>query len=151
MTPEQEVLEAICIAVEKPDEWVRFHCWQAKATDETVTLKCPPGRVETLQAALPGHDFIEVTETSVTYRRPTFEESQARILGLLGGAFREDGRVNLDSRSKLERAIAGALRSCIHDHGPIDIEHLSSATKRVIGALKTFNAQHYATAKERRH
>lgn len=39
------------------------------------------------------------------------------------------------SREAAERAVLGALRSCINDHGPITPEKLTSATKRVLGNL----------------
>lgn len=39
------------------------------------------------------------------------------------------------SREAVERAVLGALRSCIKDHGPITPEMLTSATKRVVGNL----------------
>lgn len=51
------------------------------------------------------------------------------------------GLIDLSDRSRLERAINGALRATIHDHGPITVHTLSSASKRVVGALKTFNRQ----------
>lgn len=42
-----------------------------------------------------------------------------------------DGR----RREALERAVLGALQSCLHDHGPITPDMLTSATKRVVGNL----------------
>jgi hypothetical protein len=38
--------------------------------------------------------------------------------------------------SRLERAIAGALRAAIHDHGPITAEWIGSAVKRIVGNLR---------------
>jgi hypothetical protein len=39
-------------------------------------------------------------------------------------------------RKRLERLLAGAMKSCIDAHGPIDRDHVSSASKRMIGLLK---------------
>ena len=51
--------------------------------------------------------------------------------------------LDIEDRSKLERQIAGALKSAIAAHGPITLVNHSSATKRVYGLLK-------ALAKEQR-
>jgi len=40
--------------------------------------------------------------------------------------------------SKLQRAVAGALRSTIDAHGPITRKWVGSAVKRVLGALETW-------------
>jgi hypothetical protein len=42
-----------------------------------------------------------------------------------------------DMSERLERAVAGGLRSAIHAHGPITPEWIGSAVKRVIGNLRT--------------
>lgn len=42
----------------------------------------------------------------------------------------------MEDRAKLEKQIAGALRSTIDAHGPITREWIGSATKRIISLLK---------------
>jgi len=42
-----------------------------------------------------------------------------------------------ERRDRLERAVAGGLRSAIHDHGPITADWIGSTVKRVVGALLT--------------
>jgi len=42
----------------------------------------------------------------------------------------------LDDRSKVEKAICGAIQSAIHSHGPITSTNKASAAKRVYGTLK---------------
>lgn len=44
-------------------------------------------------------------------------------------------RLSQARREALERAVLGALRSCVHDHGPNTPDMLTSATKRVVGNL----------------
>lgn len=43
-------------------------------------------------------------------------------------------------RKKLERLLAGAMKSCIDAHGPITREWTGSAAKRMIGLLKQTGA-----------
>lgn len=45
------------------------------------------------------------------------------------------GRLSQLKRDALERAVLGALRSCINDHGAITPDMLTSAAKRVVGNL----------------
>lgn len=42
----------------------------------------------------------------------------------------------MEDRARIERLVAGALRSCIEAHGPITPEWIGSAAKRVISQLK---------------
>jgi hypothetical protein len=44
-----------------------------------------------------------------------------------------------ERRDRLERAVAGGLRSAIHDHGPITADWIGSTVKRVVGALLTLD------------
>lgn len=43
--------------------------------------------------------------------------------------------------SKIEKIIAGALKSCINAHGPIKTEGIPSAVKRIIGQLSASECQ----------
>jgi hypothetical protein len=45
------------------------------------------------------------------------------------------GRLAELKRDAVERAVLGALQSCIHEHGAITADMLTSATKRVVGNL----------------
>ena len=44
-------------------------------------------------------------------------------------------QLDAQRREAIERAVLGALQSCIHDHGPITADMLTSAAKRVVGNL----------------
>jgi len=58
----------------------------------------------------------------------------------------EDTRLDAERR-RLERAVAGALRSAIHDHGPITPESIGSAVKRIVGQLRNARASDVAESK----
>jgi hypothetical protein len=47
----------------------------------------------------------------------------------------------MEDRAKLERRIAGALRSTIDAHGPITKMWIGSATKRVVSEIKVLERE----------
>lgn len=52
-------------------------------------------------------------------------------------------------RAKLEKAIAGAVQSCIAAHGPLTPSLVDSTAKRVIGAIKGYNKMAKETAQRK--
>jgi len=47
--------------------------------------------------------------------------------------------LNIEDRTTVERAIAGALKSTINVHGKIDYSLIGSASKRIYGQLKNLS------------
>jgi hypothetical protein len=58
-----------------------------------------------------------------------------RLIVGTGGDWRMSLELELADRPRVERAIAGALQSCIHSHGPIHRNLIGSASKRIYKAL----------------
>ena len=51
----------------------------------------------------------------------------------------DEFELNGNCRARLEKAVAGAIRSSIHAHGSITPGLLGSVSKRVVGAIKDYN------------
>lgn len=88
-TAEEDIREAICIAVERPGEWVSFERWKALATEETITVEHGPGEGDLVAKAVGvmsayiKTEVLERTATTLTVRRRTFDETVQIITRIL--------------------------------------------------------------------